>query len=171
MQNIWNANGVTFFPNHNPSNITIPFNSSSPGQNGRHCGRWHFQMHFLYGNDKIPIQISLKLVPKCPSDNKPATSHYLNQWWPSSLMHICSTRGRWVNNLGIRFTKELHSSFEFNENNILMQFNFWPSDRYTILHMPQQPSSQGMCTSLQASHCYNLNNTKITFILIWKFCS
>ena len=28
---------------------------------------------------------------------KQATSHYLNQWWPSSLMHIYGTRGRWVN--------------------------------------------------------------------------
>ena len=25
-----------------------------------------------------------------------APSHYLDQWWPSSLMHICSTRERWV---------------------------------------------------------------------------
>ena len=25
-----------------------------------------------------------------------ATSHYLNQWWPSSLTHICGTRGKWV---------------------------------------------------------------------------
>ena len=24
------------------------------------------------------------------------TNHNLNQWWPSSLMHICGTRGRWV---------------------------------------------------------------------------
>ena len=23
-------------------------------------------------------------------------SHCLNQWWPSSLTHICGTRGRWV---------------------------------------------------------------------------
>ena len=28
-----------------------------------------------------------------------ATSHYLSQCWPSSLMHICSTRGTWVNSL------------------------------------------------------------------------
>ena len=28
---------------------------------------------------------------------KQATSHYLKQCWPSSLMHTCSTRGRWVN--------------------------------------------------------------------------
>ena len=26
-----------------------------------------------------------------------ATSHYLNQCWPSFLTHICGTRGRWVN--------------------------------------------------------------------------
>ena len=25
-----------------------------------------------------------------------ATSHYLNQCWPDSLMHTCDTRGRWV---------------------------------------------------------------------------
>ena len=25
-----------------------------------------------------------------------ATIHYLDQWWPSSLMHTCSTRGRWI---------------------------------------------------------------------------
>ena len=25
-----------------------------------------------------------------------ATSHYLNQCWPSSLAHICGNRGRWV---------------------------------------------------------------------------
>ena len=28
-----------------------------------------------------------------------AASHYLNQCWPDSLMHICGTRGRWVNSL------------------------------------------------------------------------
>ena len=27
------------------------------------------------------------------------TSHYLNQCWPDSLRHVCSTRGRWVNAL------------------------------------------------------------------------
>ena len=26
-----------------------------------------------------------------------ATSHSLDQWWPSSLTHICGTEGRWVN--------------------------------------------------------------------------
>ena len=32
-------------------------------------------------------------------DAKQATSHYLNQCWPSSLTHICSTRERWVSEL------------------------------------------------------------------------
>ena len=51
--------------------------------------------------------ISLKFVPRSPIDNKPAliqvmawreeaTSHYLNQCWPSSLTHTCGSRGRWV---------------------------------------------------------------------------
>ena len=26
----------------------------------------------------------------------PSTSHYLNQWWPDLLMHICVTRPQWV---------------------------------------------------------------------------
>ena len=67
-----------------------------------------FKCILLNENDNIQIQISLKLVPGSPIDNKSAfvqvmawhwkaTSHYLNKWWPSSLMHICGTRGRWVN--------------------------------------------------------------------------
>ena len=28
--------------------------------------------------------------------DRQAQCHYLNQWWPSSLAHICGTRGRWV---------------------------------------------------------------------------
>ena len=31
-----------------------------------------------------------------------ATSHYLKQWWPSLLTHICGTRCGWVNTLTIR---------------------------------------------------------------------
>ena len=55
----------------------------------------------------ILIKISLKFVPKDPIENNPApvqimawqqisASHYLNQCWPSSLTHICGTRGRWI---------------------------------------------------------------------------
>ena len=55
----------------------------------------------------ILIQISLKFFPKGAIDNKlvlvlwlgaeQATSHYLNQYWPSSRTRICSTWGRWIN--------------------------------------------------------------------------
>ena len=47
------------------------FNLSPPGQNGRHFGRWQFQMHFFNENDKIPIRILLKFVSESPTDNKP----------------------------------------------------------------------------------------------------
>ena len=47
-------------------------NSSPPGQNGRHFGRWHFQLSFFNENDKIPIPISLKYVSRSPIDNKSA---------------------------------------------------------------------------------------------------
>ena len=54
-----------------------------------------FKCIFLNENDRIQIEISLKFFPKSPIDNKPAlvqamlgseqaTSHYLNQCWPSS---------------------------------------------------------------------------------------
>ena len=62
----------------------------------------HFQIHFFNEKFCISIQTSLKFVPKGPIDNKRAWRRtgckpYLNQCWSSSLMHICGTRGRWVN--------------------------------------------------------------------------
>ena len=62
---------------------------------------------FLNQNDKIPIQISLKFVPRNPIYNEPALvqimawcrignkllSESMMTWWPISLMYICSTRG------------------------------------------------------------------------------
>ena len=51
-----------------------------------------FKHIFLNEDDKIPIQMSLKLVPRSPIDNKPAlvqvmawrkTNRYLNQCWPA----------------------------------------------------------------------------------------
>ena len=65
-------------------------------------------MHFIEWNNIIPIQISLKFVPRSPIDNKPAwvqvmawhwtcDKHYLNQCWSHSLTLICGTRGgAWV---------------------------------------------------------------------------
>ena len=43
--------------------------SSHPGQNGRHFGRRHFQMHFLKEKVRILIKISLEFVPNGLIDN------------------------------------------------------------------------------------------------------
>ena len=80
----------------------------SPGQNGLCFADDIFSCIFVNQKSFILIKISLKFVPKCPIDNNPAlfqimawrqivTSHYLNQCLPNTLMHIYSTRGRWVN--------------------------------------------------------------------------
>ena len=54
------------------------------------------------------IEFRFKFVSKIPFGNKPplvqaeqVTSHYRNQWWPSSLTHICGTRGRWLKDSGL----------------------------------------------------------------------
>ena len=54
----------------------------------------------------IPIQISLTFVPSIPIDRLgDSLSHYLNQCWPDSPMHICGTRGdelahwSWINTI------------------------------------------------------------------------
>ena len=87
--------------------ISYRIDSFPPGQNGWRFHRQHFSMHFLNKNIRIFIQFSLTFVPKVQLTKsqcwfrqwlgtKQVTSHYLNQCWPSSLMHICGTRGRWV---------------------------------------------------------------------------
>ena len=45
------------------------------------------------------------------------TSHYLNQWWPSSPTHICGTRGRWVKACNLSILTGICCSF------IMAQFN------------------------------------------------
>ena len=78
-----------------------------PHKNGCHFADDDFMYIFMNGKFCILIQISLKFVPKGLIDNQSAlvqvmawwhqpTNHYLNQRWPSSLTHICGTKGRWV---------------------------------------------------------------------------
>ena len=50
----------------------IYINKYPPGQNGRNFGTPQFQIHFFNENERIPIRISLKFVPRSPIDNKPA---------------------------------------------------------------------------------------------------
>ena len=47
-------------------------NPSPPGQNGRHSADNIFKCIFLNENDRIPIQISLKFVPRSQVEKKPA---------------------------------------------------------------------------------------------------
>ena len=57
-QNSWNTAA-------SKNMFLIPFNSYPPGPNGHRFGRWH-----LNENDKIPIQISWKFVPRSQAANK-----------------------------------------------------------------------------------------------------
>ena len=72
----------------------------------------NFKWISLNENERIPIQISLKFVPRSLINNKPALVQVMawrligdkplsevNQCLPDSLTHICGTRGRWVNSL------------------------------------------------------------------------
>ena len=47
-------------------------NSSSPGQNGRHFAAEIFKCRFMNEKYCISIQISLKMIPKGPIENKSA---------------------------------------------------------------------------------------------------
>ena len=84
-------------------------NSSRPGQNGRPFADDIFICSFMNEKFSILIKISLKFNSRVLIDNNPALveimawSHYLNQCWLSSPMHICGTRGRWVVSLQLTF--------------------------------------------------------------------
>ena len=61
-----------------------------------------------------------------------ATSHYLSQCWPDSLMHRCDTRGRWVNH------ELCHSP-----DNICQDINHW--NVFTDSLFKTEAISQGEC--------------------------
>ena len=78
------------------------FNSSPSGQNGQHFADDIFKRIFLNEDFRISICISLRISQHWSRQwlgAEQATSEYLNQCWPSSLSHICGTRGRWVNEI------------------------------------------------------------------------
>ena len=54
----------------------------SPGQNGAILADNFFKWIFLNENGRIPIQISLKFVPKSPIDNKAALVQIM-AWRPT----------------------------------------------------------------------------------------
>ena len=74
---------------------------------------------FLNENDRIPIQISFNYAPRSPIDNKPALVQVMawrrtgNKPLPepmmtSSVTHICGTRGRWVNLVQTKGSRETY---------------------------------------------------------------
>ena len=86
------------------------FNSLRPRQNGQHFAGDIFKCIFLNKNVWIPIEISLKLVPKGPINNIPALVKIMawrrpgNKPLSEPMMvnlptHICISQPQWVNML------------------------------------------------------------------------
>ena len=95
------------------SRLAIKFSLSSfidtlrPRQNGRHFADDILKYIFLNENAWIPIEISLKFVPKIPIDNIPALVYIMAWRRPGDKplsepmvvrlpTHICVTRPQWV---------------------------------------------------------------------------
>ena len=69
-----------------------------------------FANAYTFLNENVLLSISLKFIPNGPISNIPALvqimawrrpGHYLNQYWPHSLTHVCGIRSRWVKLSGI----------------------------------------------------------------------
>ena len=84
------------------------FNTLRPRQNGRYFADDILKCIFLNENVRIPIEISLKFVPKGPIDNIPALVQIMAWRRPGdkplseAMMvnlptHICVSRPQWVN--------------------------------------------------------------------------
>ena len=94
-------------------------NTLSPRQNGRHFADDILKCIFLNEYVWIPIEISLKFVPKGPIDNIPALVQIMAWRHPGDKplsepmmvrlpMHIFINRPQWVNRIRLRFTDLLH---------------------------------------------------------------
>ena len=98
-----------YIPHKTMDVITYPcLNTLRPRQNGRLFADDTFKRIFLNENDRIPIEISLKFVPKGLINNIPALVLIMAWRRPgdkplsepmtiSLLTHICVTRSQWVN--------------------------------------------------------------------------
>ena len=99
-------NGFISFPNM--PYLADQFNTLRPRQNGRHFADDMFKCISFNENVWIPIEISLKFVPKGSINNNPAMFQIMAWGRPgdkplsepmmvSSLKHLCVTRPQWVN--------------------------------------------------------------------------
>ena len=104
-----------------PYDVTRPrrVNTLRPIQNGRHFADDTFKCTFLNENVWIPIEISLKFVPKGSISNNPALFQIMAWCRPgdkplsepmmvSSLTHICVTRPQWVKNTQFHWIYQIH---------------------------------------------------------------
>ena len=92
-------------------------------------------MHFLWMSlDLIDDQSTLvQVIAWCCQ----ATSHYLSQCWPRSLLPYGVTRPHWVNTLrprenGRHFTDDIFKHIFFNEN-------VWISIKFSLKFVPKGP--------------------------------
>ena len=103
--------------------ITDQFNSLRPRQNGRHFADDIFKCIFLNDNIWIPINISLKFVPKGPINNIPALVQIMAWRRPgdkplskpmmvSLTTHIGVTRPQWVKENLLATNRLPHRKYE-----------------------------------------------------------
>ena len=124
-----------------------------------------FKCIFINENCCISIQISLKFVLKGPIDHKSAlvqvmawcqtaSKHYLNQCWPNSLTHICSTRGRWV-----KVTSGAHFT-----NNFSITIQMWWKFHFAPIQILIKWSLQYLAHGTTAGLSWHVPN----FVAIWS---
>ena len=131
-----------------------------------------FISNFMNENVRIPIQISLKFVHGSliydmttlaqvmawhGTGRRQASSapkHYLSQWWPSLLTHICGSRGRWINTI----TKTMTTDFmglkpePGHSPNILLMFHplqIWTERAILMSHNIELSKYKNVCADFE----------------------
>ena len=92
------------FPDVSLRNKRQCFNILRPIQNDHHFAedivKYFFWFHCISFQISVKIAIIYLTISyswfKQSFGTEKASSHYLKQWWPSLLTHICITRPRWV---------------------------------------------------------------------------
>ena len=108
--------------------LTLGINTLSPRQNDRHFPDDIFKCIFLNENVWVPIEISLKFVPKGPINNIPALVQIMawrrsgdkplsEPMMVSLLTHICVTRPQWVKScITYQMTRYFSSRYSKTKN-------------------------------------------------------
>ena len=103
-------------------------------------------------------------------------SNYLKPCWPSSLTHICGTRGRWVNPVGwicIITHKDVFSHFQFLSNVIKLSDGILPWRRQGPVYTTVYPKkyAHGFCFAVLCCD-YTLTDfpisIRLTSLALWQ---